>query len=99
MAVSTARPYSLRSYGAASRGLEAAIDAARRLRVRPWRLLVDAAEHAEREAGMAVGGGEWHHFYTRAGTVQMDWRAPRHWDLIAEHLWSHRAEIKAYYAE
>ena len=65
-------------------GLESARDAARRLSIRPWRLL--------EAAGQLIGGewsetaGEWHHQRISSRVVDVDYREADEWNSIANHI-------------
>lgn len=67
---------------AESGGLESAIDAARRLKLRPWTKLAMAEDMYERE----YSPSESHHVRTRAGVVEVAYRLPEDWDAIAKNL-------------
>ncbi len=69
-------------------GLESAIHAATRLHIRPWEKLEEAGAIWARDP-LGLPNGEWHHISTRKGVVQVWYRRPEDWTVIAKHLKKH----------
>lgn len=67
---------------AESVGLESAIDAARRLKIRPWKRLHDAYDAADLASERSPFILEQHHIRTKAGVEYVMYARPEEWDAL-----------------